>query len=323
MNYNILKHLTLLLTHTGLLLLFAPFIHSYIKKIKAMMQGRIGPPILQGYYDLIKYFHKETVASNQTSWLFSITPFIVFSTTLAAGLLIPTFTSEEFIVSLGGIILFIYLFGLGRFFMTSSACEPGSSFCSMASSREMMFATLIEPVMLLPLFVFVCMYGTNNICETVNQLASKGVALYTPTYILSIIAIFIASLAEMCRIPFDNQETHYELTMVHEGMLLEYSGKQLGIMFFSGWLKQLIIISLIANLLFPLYTMPGFTFASLCFAVIIYLLKVLIVSTFIVFIETIVAKVRLFRVRDILMTSFIMSIIALVISVYKGKGLGV
>lgn len=323
MNHNALKDLTLLLIHLGFLLLLSPFINIYIKKIKAMLQGRIGPPILQGYYDLAKYFHKETVVSNQTSWLFSITPFIVFSTTITAGLLIPTFSSKEFIVPLGGVILFIYLFGLGRFFMTSSALEPGSSFCGMASSREVMFATLIEPVILLPLFIFVCIYGTNNIFEIINQLSDKGIALYTPTYVLSLIAIFIASLAEMCRVPFDNPETHYELTMIHEGMLLEYSGKKLGIMFLSSWLKQLIIISLIANLLFPWYTTPDFTFAAISLSGIIYLLKILVVSTLIAFIETTVAKVRLFRVRDILMASFIMSIIALVISVYKGKGLGI
>ncbi|MBI2996496.1 MAG: NADH-quinone oxidoreductase subunit H [Candidatus Melainabacteria bacterium] len=323
MNNTTLQYATLFLVHIGLLLILSPFINVYIKKIKAIIQGRVGPPLLQGYYDLAKYFHKETVVSKQTSWLFLATPLIVFSTTITAGLLIPTISSKEFMISLGGIILFIYLFGLGRFFMTSAALEPGSSFCSMASSRELMFATLIEPVILLPLFIFVCIYGTNSIFEIVNQLSNKGIALYTPPYILSLIAIFIASMAEMCRVPFDNPETHYELTMIHEGMLLEYSGKQLGIMFLSSWLKQLIIISLIANLLFPWYTTPGFTFVSLFIAAVIYLLKVLAVSTIIAFVETTVAKVRLFRVRDILIAAFIMSIIALVINIYKGEGLGI
>ncbi len=322
MNTSQLQTIILTSLHIVLVILLAPFISTFIKKVKAILQGRSGPPILQGYYDLIKYLHKETVISNQTSWIFLVTPLIVFSTTLVASILVPTFTTSYLPNLFGGVILLIYLFGLGRFFMAASAMEPNSSFCSMASSREMMLSVLIEPVMMLSLFIFVLTTGSNNILDIVSQLSTKGIGLFTPIYLLTILALFTASLAEMCRIPFDNPETHYELTMIHEGMLLEYSGKHLGLMILSSSLKQLLIISLIANLIFPWYMSSEFSLSSILFAILIYITKVLLLSIVIAFIETAISKVRLFKVREILMASFVMSIIALVIAVQKESRFG-
>ncbi len=322
MNISQLQIISLTALHLVLLVLLAPIINTFIKKVKANLQGRIGPPILQGYFDLVKYFHKETVVSNQTSWVFLTTPFIVFSTTLVASMFIPTFMTSYLPKLFGGAILLIYLFGLGRFFIASSAMEPHSGFCSMASSREMMLSILIEPVMLLSLFVFILTTGSNNISEIINQLSIKGIGLFTPIYLLTILALFTASLAEMCRIPFDNPETHYELTMIHEGLILEYSGKNLGVMILSSSLKQLIIISLLANLIFPWCMCNNFTFSSILLSILIYLAKILLISTIIAFIETAISKVRLFKVREILMASFVMSIIALVIAVQKESRFG-
>lgn len=322
MNTPQLQTTILTLLHIVLLLLLAPFINTFIKKIKAKLQGRTGPPILQGYYDLIKYLYKETVVSNQTSWIFLAAPLIVFTTTLVASILVPSFTTSYLPNLFGGVILLIYLFGLGRFFMATSAMEPNSGFCSMGSSREMMLSILIEPVMLLSLFIFVLTTGSNNISDIIRQLSTKGIGLFTPIYLLTILALFTASLAEMCRIPFDNPETHYELTMIHEGMLLEYSGKHLGLMFLSSSLKQLIIISLLANLIFPWHLSSEFSFSSILFSILIYITKVLLLSIIIAFIETAISKVRLFKVREILMASFVMSVIALVIAVQKESRFG-
>ena len=322
MNMSQIQTIVLTLLHLILLVSLAPFINTFIKKVKANLQGRNGPPILQGYFDLIKYFHKETVVSNQTSWLFLVTPIICFATTLTASILVPTFTTLYLFNLLGGAILLIYLLGLGRFFMAASAMEPNGSFCTMASSREMMLSVLIEPVMLLSLFIFVLTCGSNNIPEIVNNLSSKGLGLFTPIYLLTILSLFAASLAEMCRIPFDNPETHYELTMIHEGMLLEYSGKHLGLMFLSSSLKQLLVISLLANFIFPWFMCTNFNVSSILFAIVIYLGKILLVSVVIAFVETAVSKVRLFRVREILMASFVMSIIALVIAIQKESRFG-
>lgn len=222
MNIEI-KNIILILSQIIGLLLLSPLINSIIKKLKAILQGRKGVPLFQGYYDLIKYFHKETIISNQTSWIFSTAPLIVFSSTLTAGLFIPMFFELESISTFGGIIVFIYILSLGRFFMSLSAMEPGSGFCGMASSREMMLSVLIEPVMLLSLIVLCLLSDSTQISTIINSIARHNLTFPSISYVLAIFALFIISIAEMGRIPFDNQETHYELTMIHEGMLLELS----------------------------------------------------------------------------------------------------
>ena len=312
-----LKNAIIIFCHLATLLLLSPLVNSIIKKTKALLQRRKGIPLAQGYYDLIKYFHKETVISNQTSWIFLVTPVVLFSSILLAGLLIPLFSEFGSIKILGGIIVFVYLLGLGRFFMALAAMEPGSGFCGMASSREMMLSVLIEPVMLLSLIVLSLLSNSTQIFTIVDSIAKHNLTLPSTGYVLAIIALFIISIAEIGRIPFDNQETHYELTMIHEGMLLEYSGKLLGLMIWSGWLKQLIIISLISNLIFPWGITNTFTLSSILTGFIFYIFKVFIFSIFIALIETIIAKVRLFRVKDILITSFVISVLALILIIQE------
>ena len=221
---------------------------------------------------------------------------------------------------LGGIVLFVYLLGLARFFMTQAAMEPGSGFCGMASSREMMLAMLIEPVFLLSLFVLALMAKSTNLPSIVNWLSMQGIHLFTPSYVLAVLALFIAGIAEIGRIPFDNPETHYELTMIHEGMLLEYSGKLLGMMVWASWIKQLLILSLLANFIFPWGYSASISMLTLFSGLFFYFTKILIICLVVVLIETVIAKVRLFRVKDILIASFVISIIALVISISKDTG---
>lgn len=305
---------TIFITLIQLLLIMglSPLINMLLKKWKANAQGRQGPPVLQGYYDLLKYFRKETVVSNQTSWLFLFAPLMVFASTCGASLLIPTIIGKTELSPIGGLIVFVYLLGLGRFFLVSAAMEPGSGFCGMASSREMMLSTLVEPVMLLSLFVFTLLAGTTDLFNAQWILSNLGLHVYTPAYTLALVALFIAALAETGRIPFDNPETHYELTMIHEGMLLDYSGQPLGLMLWAAWSKQLAIFSLLANLLFPWGLAMQVSWDALLPALILYVAKLLAICLLVVFVETTVAKMRLFRVKDILGTSFIISIIALI-----------
>lgn len=289
-----------------MVLLLSPLINQGMKKMKALLQGRQGPPWLQGYYDLFKYFRKETVISNQTSWLFRWTPYVLLATMATTSLIIPTFMTASPFKSLGGIILLIYLFALGRFFMTSAAMEPGSGFCGMASSREMMLSSLIEPVFLLSLFVVALLSGTTNLFEMVGNITASNHIWLSPAYLLAMITLFIVGIAEMGRVPFDNPETHYELTMIHEGLLLEYSGKLLGAVLWASWVKQFLLLALIANLLFP-WSSENMTLAFCA-----YFVKVLIVCILVVVIETVIAKMRLFRVQDVLGAAFILALIALI-----------
>lgn len=315
---SVIHAFLILILQLGALLLLSPLVNMVMKKFKAFLQGRQGPPWLQGYYDLLKYFRKETVVSKQASWLFLITPIIVFASVCVASLIVPTFMLDSPFQALGGMILLVYLLGLGRFFMASAAMEPGSGFCGMASSREMMLSSLIEPVMLLSLFVIALIAGSTNLFSMMEKIASSGFLWFTPSYLIAIIALFIVGMAEMGRVPFDNPETHYELTMIHEGMLLEYSGKPLGMMFWASWTKHLLVLSLLANLIFPwglshldtpAYLIPGFA---------LYLAKILILCVMIALIETTIAKVRLFRVKDILGAAFVLGLIALILTSYAG-----
>ena len=309
-----LQFVFLIVIQVVTVLVFSPFINTLIKKIKALLQGRNGPPFLQGYYDLVKYFYKESVVSKHASWIFTRTPYIYFATTICASFLIPTFYDISLLDFLGGIILLIYIFGLGRFFVAIASMEPGSGFCGMASSREMMLALLIEPVMLLALFILMLMSGSTNIQTMIHYFSSHINCFFYPCYLLALLAIFVASIAEMGRVPFDNPETHYELTMIHEGLLLEYSGKELGLMFWANWIKQFLILSLLANLIFP------FQISSYFLGFLFIFIKLIILCILIAFIETIFAKVRLFRVKDILVTSFVTGVIALVLLVKQNIG---
>lgn len=309
-----MKALLFLILQLTMLFTLAPLINMVMKKFKAMLQGRQGPPWLQGYYDLLKYFRKETVVSKETSWLFLAAPPIVLTTTAVAGLLVPTIIPYPALSGLGGIVLLVYLFGLGRFFMVSAAMEPGSGFAGMASSREMMLSSLIEPVMLLTLFVLVSMAGTSNLFEMTRYLSNGGLIWLSPSYALAISALFIVGIAEMGRVPFDNPETHYELTMIHEGMLLEYSGKPLGTMFWAAWIKQLVILSLIANLLFPWGFPQELTWQAVGLGFLFYLTKLILLCAMVALVETAVAKVRLFRVKDILGATFVLALIALILT---------
>lgn len=318
MTHSALSTILLLVIQLGAILLLSPLVNTVMKKLKAFLQGRQGPPWLQGYYDLLKYFRKETVVSKETSWHFGATPIIVFTSVCVASLTVPTFTLDSPFKALGGIILLVYLLGFGRFFMASAAMEPGSGFCGMASSREMMLASLIEPVKFLALFVIAIIAGSTDLFGIIQKISSAGFAWLSPSYLIAVIALFTASIAEMGRVPFDNPETHYELTMIHEGMLLECSGKPLGMMFWTTWNKQLLVLSLVANLIFPwgLYGLNSPVHLILGFP--IYLIKILVLCVMVALIETSIAKVRLFRVKDILGAAFVLGLIALILIPYTG-----
>ncbi|HEY9844318.1 MAG: respiratory chain complex I subunit 1 family protein [Candidatus Sericytochromatia bacterium] len=313
----------LLLLQALLLIGLAPGVNGLMKKLKAMFQGRQGPPLLQGYFDLHKYFLKETVISEQASWIFRFTPAILFATSLAAGLMVPAFSELAPLSWLGGIVALAYLLGLGRFFMVSAAMEPGGSFSSMAASRETLLATVIEPVLMLALFVLALMAGSTNFTGIIHWLTGHHAGFLSPAHILAALVLLTAGIAEMGRIPFDNPATHYELTMIHEGMLLDYSGPLLGMMLWAGWVKQLMLLSLLANIALPIGLAANLDPAALLPALAFWLVKIALLCLLVELVETLVVKVRLFRVKEILGGAFVLSIICVVVlvaSLQTGQG---
>lgn len=304
-----MTHLFSIMIQLVLMLGLAPLVDGIIKKIKAFSQKRQGPLLFQPYYDLYKLFRKETVVSETASWVFTATPFITFAAVLTATLFIPVSIRLDLPSFGGDLFLAVYLLALGRFFMTLAALDPGSTFGGMGSSREMMVATLTEPTLLVIIFTLGLSSGSTSAHRMMHALSQLGSETLQPVYLLLCASLIIILLTETARIPVDDPATHLELTMVHEAMLLEYSGKHLGLMNYASSLKQLFFITLTANLFFPLdgfitISAPGL---ALLFSLLAYLAKVVLVSVLIGLIEINTVKLRLFTMPNLAALAFILA----------------
>ena len=287
----------LIITQAALLIMFSPLISGFIRKVKNNLRMRRGPSILQPYYDLAKLLRKEEVVSKNTSWIFGITPYIALASSVLAAFLVLAIQPGALIKD-GIVILLAVLFilSLGRFFLALAGLDAGSAFGGMGSSREMFISTLIEPVILLAFFVVSLNAGSTSIA------AISGVHTIRLSAILAAITFFIAMIAETSRIPVDNQETHLELTMIHEAMVLEYSGRSLASIEMASHIKQAVLFSILANVILPWQGIAMF------------IAKMILISLSISLTEVSVAKMRLFRVTDLASFSFILAVVAVIIS---------
>lgn len=299
-----------------MIIAIAPFIQGIIKKVKARMQNRIGPSVLQPYYDLLKYLKKDAVLSIHSSWLSITAPYIVFTSIITAGLFIPTYLVNTGFSFMGDIILIIYLFGVARFFTALGALDAGGSFGGMGSSREMAISAITEPALLLAVFSILLSSGTTKLETLVTSLIHDGMIWFHPAYGLAFIAMLIVLISETGRIPVDNPDTHLELTMIHEGMLLEYSGRYLGLMLWASQIKQLLLMSLFINLFFPWGIAVYGSVAGILASFFFYIVKLSLLGIFLAVIETMYAKIRLFKVPKLLGSSIILSLIAILIQVF-------
>lgn len=296
------------------MILLAPLVNGVIKKIKAFSQKRKGPPVLQLYYDIYKLLKKDTVVSETASWIFKVAPYITITTALAAALFIPVSTLFKPLSFAGDVIMAVYVLAMGRFFMTLAGLDTGSTFGGMGSSREMMISSLIEPSLLVSLFTIGLIAGSTSVYEMMKYSAGIGFPLMQPVYILVCASIFIILFAETARIPVDDPATHLELTMVHEAMILEYSGRHLALMELGASLKQLILITLIANLFLPLDGLipAGSAALALAVSILLYIGKVLVVAVVVGVVEIGTVKLRLFSVPNLAALSFILAFLGFV-----------
>ena len=238
---------------TALLLLLAPLMSGIIKNWKAKLQNRRGPRIWQPYADIIKFLRKDMVISEQTSWIFAFAPYIMFLTALLAGLMTPMLTAQAPLSLFGGVLAVVGLLALGRFFLALGGLDPGSAFGGMGSSREMTIAAIAEPAMMLAIFTVAIGAGSTDLSHMVQSNLVPTWKLVSPTHAMAFVALFIVLIAETGRIPVDNPATHLELTMIHEAMLLEYSGRYLALMEWGASIKQLVLMTLLANVFLPIY----------------------------------------------------------------------
>jgi len=288
------------------LVLAAPLISGLIRKIKNNIRMRKGMPVLQPYYNLSKLFSKDEVISKHTSWIFRVTPYVVLSSSLAAAFLVPLFTSASVMNYMGDLILLVFIFALGRFFTALSGLEAGSSFGGMGSSREMFISSFAEPVAILSIFVI----ALN--CQSTNAGIISGSSVFKFSNIIASISFFLVIITETSRIPVDNQETHLELTMVHEAMVLEYSGRSLAIIELGSLIKQAILFTLLANVFLPFGMSDTFGLQQIITGFGIYLVKITGICVVTAVIEVSVAKMRLFRVVDFLTFALFLSISAVI-----------
>jgi formate hydrogenlyase subunit 4 len=294
-----------------LLLALAPLVSGWTKNWKAKLQNRRGPPVWQPYADLAKFLRKDMVVSEHASWVFSFAPHVVFVTALLAGLLVPMISVAAPLSLFGGALALIGLLALGRFFLALGGLDPGSAFGGMGSSREMTISAVAEPTMMLAIFTVAMAAGSTDLGRMVQAQLGPAISPVNPTHVLAFAALFIVLLAETGRIPIDNPATHLELTMIHEAMLLEYSGRRLALMEWGAAVKQLVLMTLLVNVFFPVGIAAEITPAALAVSALSYLAKLLLLSGAVVLVEMTNAKLRLFRVPDLLSAAFALALLAL------------
>ncbi|MCX7745478.1 MAG: NADH-quinone oxidoreductase subunit H [Clostridia bacterium] len=308
------QKLIYLMVQLTLIILLAPLVNGIIKKVKAFSQKRKGPPLLQLYFDLYKLFKKDIVVSEASSWIFKVTPYVTFGSVLIASLFVPVSTKLTPISFAGDVILMVYVLAMGRFFMTLSGLDTGSTFGGMGSSREMMISSIIEPSLLVSFFTLGLIAKSTSIHEMMKISASAGLNIFQPVYILIFLAFLIILLAETARIPVDDPATHLELTMVHEAMLLEYSGRHLALMELAASIKQLILITLLANLFIPLDGMITIenSVLSIILSLGLYVGKVFFLAILVALVEINTVKLRLFSVPNLAALSFILAFLGFI-----------
>lgn len=290
------------------ILLFAPLVNGVIGKLKALTQKRTGAPVLQMYYDLAKLAGKSTVVSDVSSWIFRTAPYIVFASALTAAVLVPV--SPRILPDgiSGDLIMLFYVLAVGRFFLCLAALDTGSAFGGMGSSREVMIASLIEPSVIVVVLTLGLYSHSTSVSDILAAAARGDAAFAGPVGILLFLAMLIILIAETSRIPIDDPATHLELTMVHEAMLLEYSGRHLALMEYGAAVKQMMLMTLMVNVFLPVESLISATGVSgALIALAVYPLKMLLLAFIIAVIEVSTVKVRFFSIPNLAALSFILA----------------
>jgi len=280
-------------------LVLAPLLLGFTRKVKAWLLRRNGPPVIQPYRDLLRLLRKEVVLADNASWLFRSAPYMIFAATWVAAALVPTFATGLEFSWTADLIVITALLGSVRFFLALAGMDVGTSFGGIGASREMMFASLAEAAMIMIVFTVALVAGTTQLSEVADFVfahASLRVSLG-----LALVALLIVAIAENTRIPVDNPATHLELTMVHEAMLLEYSGRHLAVIEFAAALKLLLYVSLITAIFMPWgLAQAGDGPVDYVVGAAAYLGKLALGGFLLVLFETSIAKMRVFRVPEFL-----------------------
>jgi len=302
-----------------LVLMLAPLLTGFVRKLKARLLRRQGPPLLQPYRDLIRLMRKEVVLAHNASWLFRIIPYVIFAGTWVAAALVPTFSTGLLFSWTADLIAIIALLGSARFFLALAGMDVGTAFGGIGSSREVMIASLAEPAMLMTVFAVAMIAGSTQLSTIAEFMSSPAVGLRVSLG-LGLFALIMVALAENARIPVDNPATHLELTMVHEAMVLEYSGRHLALIDLCAELKLLLYVSLIICLFVPWgEATPGAGLPALVVGIAAYALKLAAGGALLAVFETSIAKMRVFRVPEFLGAALMLALLATLLRFVSGS----
>jgi formate hydrogenlyase subunit 4 len=293
-----------------LLVALAPLLTGVIRKVKARLNARIGPGLLQPYRDLWRLLHKEVVLAPNASWLFRTSPYLIFTAIWVAAAIVPTFASGLLLSRTADLIALVALLGTARFALALAGMDVGTSFGGIGASREMMIASLAEPAMLMVTFTVALVVRSTSLPHIAEFLLTHDVGIRV-SLLLGLLSLVMVAIAENARIPVDNPATHLELTMVHEAMVLEYSGRHLALIEAASMLKLLLYLSLIASVFFPWGMAIGpLGTAGLAIGLAAYIAKLITGSILLAVFETSIAKMRVFRVAEFLGGALLLGLLA-------------
>ena len=300
----------LALLQTALFVAAAPLFSAWVKRVKCRLQNRLAPPLLQPYRDFRKLFAKRVLLAETASNVFRTAPYVVCGTAIMAASVVPFLALTLPLAAMADAIVLVALLALGRFFLALAGLDIGTAFGGMGSSREMTLAALAEPAMLMVVFTVAMIASSTNLVTVVEHMLVEAQAL-RPSLLFALVALILVGIAETGRIPVDNPATHLELTMIHEAMILEYSGRHLAMMELAAQLKLMIYAVLVANLFFPWGIAVENTMAAWLSAAVLLTGKLALLGVALAVAETSVAKMRLFKVPTFLVVAFTIALVGM------------
>lgn len=294
----------------------APFLVGVMRLIRARLEGRVGPPIVQPWRDLRKLLGKDRMVSDNTGWVFSIAPLVLLaSATLVAGI-VPFLSTKSALDQVGDLFAVVYLLLLGTVFLSLAGLDAGTAFGGMGSSRAMTITAIAEPTVLVAIFALSVSTGSSNLGSIVAATLAHPATAASPESLLAFAALAVVTIAETGRIPVDNPNTHLELTMIHEAMVLEYSGPDLALIELAAHLRLVVFLGLLSNLFVPWGIATTAQPLQLLGAAVAVAVKIVVLAAVIAIVEVSMAKVRLFRVPELLAASFVLAFLAVTASFF-------
>ncbi len=299
-------------------LALAPLLAGWVSQCRAWLQNKSAPSLLQPYRTLHKLFNKDSVVAERASSMFRAAPYVVFGCTALACGIIPTLSTELPLSPAADAIALVGLFALARVFISLAAMDVGTAFGTLGARREMLIGFLAEPALLMVLFTASLISQSTSLTTIVETLAHRELAIY-PSFALAGVAFTMVSLAENARVPIDNPATHLELTMIHEALILEYSGRHLALLEWAASLKLFAYSAIGLSLFFPWGVAEAASPLALLLAIPVLVLKLAIGGFLLALVETLNAKMRIFRVPEFLATAFLLAVMAMLIRILLGS----